>query len=186
MTDDRRWAAAADEHARAVEAFVDAMGRVPESTWHAPRAVGKWSPAALALHVCQAYEFGRDAVMTGAAMRLAVPAPMAWISRVVVLPILLARDRFPSGADAPAEVVPDLREAGQLARDALAARLQGAASAALDGLQRAARERPGLRVTHAYFGAMPPLQTLRLLSAHTRHHARGLAAAPGGVATEVV
>lgn len=177
MTDDRRWAAAADEHARAVEAFVDAMGRVPESTWHAPRAGGKWSPAALALHVCQAYEFGCDAMRSGAAMRLKVPAPVAWISRVVVLPVLLARDRFPSGADAPPEVVPDLVEAGQLGCDALAARLQRSAADALDALHRAARETPGLRVRHAYFGPMPPLQALRLLSAHTRHHVRGLRAA---------
>lgn len=174
MTDNRRWADAADEHARAVEAFVDAMAQVPAIRWHTPRAAGKWSAAALALHVCQAYEFGRDAVRTGAAMRLKVPPPVAWISRVVVLPMLLARDRFPRGADAPPEVAPDLREAGRLGRDALAARLRGAAAAALEGLQRAARERPGLRVTHAYFGAMPPLQALRLLSAHTRHHARGL------------
>jgi hypothetical protein len=185
MTHDRRWADAADEHARAVGAFVEAMVGVPAVRWHTPRAEGRWSAAALALHVCQAYEFGCDAVKTGTAMRLKVPAPVAWISRVVVLPILLARDRFPSGADAPAEVVPDLREAGQLGPDALAARLRCSAADALEALQRAARETPGLRITHAYFGPMPPLQTLRLLSAHTRHHARGLAAAPG-VATEAV
>jgi hypothetical protein len=177
MSDDRRWAEATDEHARAIAAFIDEMSRVPETGWHTARGPGKWSAAALALHVCQAYEFGRDAVKTGAAMRLKVPAPVAWISRVVVLPILLARDRFPSGADAPPEVVPDLREAERLGREALAARLRGAAVDALDGLQRAAREQPELRVTHAYFGPMPPLQTLRLLSAHTRHHARGLSVA---------
>ena len=185
MTHQRRWADAADEHARAVRAFVDAMVRVPELRWHTPRAAGKWSAAALALHVCQAYEFGRDAVRNGTAMRLKVPAPVAWISRVVVLPVLLARDRFPPGAEAPAEVVPDLAEAAQLGRDALAARLRCSAADALEALQRAAREAPALRVTHAYFGPMPPLQTLRLLSAHTCHHARGLAAAPD-VATEAV
>jgi hypothetical protein len=185
MTDERRWAEAADEHTRAVGTFVDAMVRVPESRWHVPRATGRWSAAAVALHVCQAYEFGRDAVNTGAAMRLKVPAPMAWVSRVVVLPVLLARDRFPRGADAPPEVVPDLRGAARLSRDAVAARLGRSAAEALDALRRAAHEEPGLRVRHAYFGAMPPLQTLRLLSAHTRHHARGLAAAPG-VATEGV
>jgi hypothetical protein len=177
MPDDRRWAQAAAEHARAVGGFVDALSRVPETMWHTPPAEGKWSAAALALHVCQSYEFGCDAVNTGAAMRLKVPAPVAWLSRVVILPILLARDRFPRGAEAPAEVVPDLHEAAQLGRDALAARLHGAAAEALERLQRAARERPALRVTHAYFGAMPPLQTLRLLNAHTRHHARGLPSA---------
>jgi hypothetical protein len=178
MIDDRRWAEAADEHGRAVRSFVEAMAAVPEASWHTARAAGKWSPAALALHVCQAYEFGRDAVKTGRAMRLKVPAPVAWMSRVLVLPVLLARDRFPGGADAPLEVVPDLQEALRIAQSALSARLEKAAADALDALCQASFSQPALRVTHAYFGPMRPLQTLRLLSAHTRHHTRGLVSAP--------
>jgi hypothetical protein len=103
MTDDRRRAEAADGHGRAVSSFVEAMAAVPAAAWHMARAAGKCSPAALALHVCQAYAF--------------------------------------------------------------------------DGLQRAAREQPTLRMIHAYFGPMPPLQTSDLLSAHTRHHPRGLTVA---------
>ena len=37
--------------------------------------------------------------------------------------------------------------------------------------------RPTTRITHAYFGPLPCFTTLRLLSAHTRHHVRGAAAA---------
>ena len=177
MTDDREGATRSDEHLRAVEGFLAAIAAVPETSWHAPRGSGRWSPAALSLHVCQAYEFGRDAATTGAAMRLKVPAAMAWVSRVAVLPILLALDHFPRGADAPEEVVPNLEEARQLDKPALTTRLRCSSAEAIDALGRAARDQPALRVTHAYFGAMPPLLTLRVLSAHTRHHAKGLAAA---------
>jgi hypothetical protein len=31
-------------------------------------------------------------------------------------------------------------------------------------------------MVHAYFGRLSPLQTLRLLSAHTRHHTEGMRA----------
>jgi hypothetical protein len=46
---------------------------------------------------------------------------------------------------------------------------------ALLGADAAGRSSP--RVVHAYFGAIAPRRALRLLSAHTRHHARGLEAA---------
>lgn len=169
-----RWTAAAVEHDEAVRAFLDAMARVPADTWQHPRAAGKWSAAALALHVCRAYEYGREAATTGAAMRLKVPPAAAWVSRVAVLPLLLAFDRFPKGADAPAEVLPDLDEAARSTPALLAARLQATAGETFTLLHDTARTRPLRRVTHAYFGPMSPLTTLRLLSAHTRHHAKGL------------
>ena len=169
-----RWTAAAVEHDEAVRAFLDAMALVPADAWQRPRAPGKWSPAALALHVCRAYEFGREAVTTGAAMRLKVPPAAAWVSRVAILPILLALDRFPTGADAPGEVLPDLDEAARLTPSLLATRLQATAGEALTLLRDTARTRPSSRCTHAYFGPLRPLTTIRLLSSHTRHHAKGL------------
>lgn len=173
MRDDP-WAAAAVEHDEAVRAFLAAMAGVHPDAWQRPRAPGKWSPAALALHVCRAYEFGHDAAATGAVMRLKVPPAAAWVSRVVVLPLLLALDRFPKGADAPGEVLPDLDEAGRLTPALLATRLGASAGQALALLRDTARANRSFRCTHAYFGPMRALTTLRLLSAHTRHHARGL------------
>jgi hypothetical protein len=173
MRDDR-WNAAAVEHDEAVHIFLDAMAGLPSDVWQRPRAPGKWSPAALALHVCRAYEFGREAATTGAVMQLKVPPVAAWVSRVAALPVLLALDRFPKGAEAPGEVVPDLDEAARSTPAQLAARLEATAGEALTSLRDIARTRPSFRCTHAYFGAMPPLTTVRLLSAHTRHHAKGL------------
>jgi hypothetical protein len=118
-------------------------------------------------------------------MRLKLPASAARISQVAVLPLLLALDCFPRGADAPIEVVPDLRKAEQATRQMVQVRLQQSAAEALEALRSGALEQPSLRITHAYFGPMRPLLTLRVLTAHTGHHARGFpatASAPTEVA----
>jgi hypothetical protein len=72
-------------------------------------------------------------------------------------------------------VRPDAEEAERATAAQAVARLRQSADAAAAALHLAARDRPAPRITHAYFGALRPLAALRLLSAHTRHHARGLA-----------
>ena len=109
-------------------------------------------------------------------MRMLVAAPVAWFSRVVILPLLLASGRFPRGARAPREVVPDLAEAQSLSQTDAVARLEHIAREAASALRDAARRRPMPTARHAYFGVLTPYTAFRLLSAHTRHHARGLAA----------
>ena len=175
MGDERRWTAAVVEHETVVRAFLTACRGVAPADWQRAPAPGKWSPAAVVLHVCQSYELGRDSVAGGPGMRLRVAPPVAWFSRTLLLPVILATKRFPLGATAPAEVVPDTAEARLLLPDAAAARLQRVSKQAAVALRRAAGERPAPRLTHAYFGALNPLAALRLLSAHTRHHARRLA-----------
>lgn len=169
-----RWPAALAEHEREVAAFLMVLQRMPADAWTRAPAPSRWSPAAVALHVCRTYELGRDAAAGGQSMALQVAPPLAWLSRTLLLPLLLATERFPHGARAPAEVVPDLAAAMHLTTVDAAARLRRAATEAAAGLRQAARERSTLRVTHAYFGPLTPLATLRFLSAHTRHHTRGL------------
>lgn len=179
MRDERRWAAALAEHETAVRALAAACERVAPADWQRSPAPMKWSPAAVVLHVCRAYELGRDAVTGGESMRPRVSRSFAWFSRTLVLPVILATNRFPRGTAAPVEVVPDAAEASLLRQDAAAARVQRVADQAALALREASRERPALRFTHAYFGPLSPHGTLRLLSAHTRHHARRLACPTG-------
>jgi hypothetical protein len=108
-------------------------------------------------------------------MRLMISQPGAWFLRTLMLPMIFATKRFPRGATAPVEVVPDAAEARLLMPDAAATRLQRVADQAAAALRRAAAERAATSFTHAYFGRLAPHATLRLLSAHTRHHARVLA-----------
>ncbi len=172
----RRWTAARAEHRAVLADFMTLVHRVPAAAWQAPLAPGKWSPAALTLHVIHAYEFGRDAAQGKSGMRLRVPALAAWVARHLLLPVLLARRRFPRGAESPPEVVPDLSAARSLTPAQAIERLEHTAHSAEAALAHAgAQGARAPRVVHAYFGALSPLQAQRLLTAHTRHHAQQLA-----------
>jgi hypothetical protein len=174
MSGEQRWSAALAEHESVLRDFLDRAGQVDPSSWQQPSEAGKWSHAALVLHVCRSYEMGRDAMRGAPSMRLRVPALQAWLSRIVLLPVLLATRRFPRGAEAPPEVVPDPAEARRLTIAEGRLRLERAAGEAVTALREAAGTRPVPQVTHAYFGALSPYWTLRLLTAHTRHHIVGL------------
>ena len=127
------------------------------------------------MHVCRAYELGRDSAAGGPGMRLLVRPRRAWALRTLLLPVILSTGRFPRGVPAPREIVPHPIASEQLSREGLLASLALIAQQAVDGLRIAAEQRPHHRMMHAYFGALTPLVALRLLSAHTQHHARRLA-----------
>jgi hypothetical protein len=171
---ERRWEAAIAEHETVVRDFLAACEQCPVSDWNTSPAAGKWPTAAVALHVCHAYELGQNALAGGPGMRLRVSKPYAWLLRNLLLPVIVATKRFPRGARAPREVAPDLEEARMLTPDAAAKRLTRVAAEAAAAFQQARRSRSAPLVTHAYFGPLAPYAALRMLSAHTRHHARGL------------
>ena len=176
MRQERGWSAALREHETVVRQFLAACGRIAPENWQRAPMPGKWTAAAVVLHVCRAYELGRDAASGGASMRLRVSSSAAWISRTLILPVVLATGRFPRGARSPREVIPDASEASLLLPDVAVKRLHDAAEQAAEALRQAAGRQPVPRVTHANFGPLAPLATLRLLSAHTGHHARDLTA----------
>lgn len=158
--------------------FLAACERCPSSDWNTSPAPGKWSTAAVALHVCHAYELGQNAMSGGPGMRLRVSKRYAWLLRNLLLPVIVATKRFPRGARAPREVVPDLEEARMLTPAAAAARLTRVAAEAAAAFRQARGNRSAPLMTHAYFGPLTPYVGLRMLSAHTWHHARALMRSP--------
>jgi uncharacterized damage-inducible protein DinB len=174
LPDNPSWTRALTEHAAALDTFIARIEAIPDTAWHRERAPGKWSPAALALHVIDSYRLGHDAIRSGGGgMRLRVAPWQAWIGRTIYFPAMLALGRFPQGAPAPSEVRPDLEAAARLDRAEAIATLRRVAEAAVTALVAAP---PSTRFVHAYFGGMSPRLTLRLLGAHTRHHAAGMVA----------
>ena len=168
----RRWNAAVKRHDAAVREFLAVCDNCASADWHRA-ANGKWSTAAVALHICTTYELGRDAMQRGAGMQPIFSKRDAWVLRTFVLPWILATSRFPR-AKAPREVVPDATETKQLTLDAVRTRLSRAAREASDALRTAGTSGSGTKMDHAYFGPLSPYTALRLLTAHTRHHTRGL------------
>lgn len=176
MTRPDDWRDAITDYEAAIDAFAVAIAHTDAARWHAWRANGGWSPAALALHVCLSYEVGTRAARGGAGMLLRASPAASWFARRIVLPLMLTARRFPRGARAPREVRPDEVETLQIDQPAMIARLRRAGAEAAEALQHATIATPTLRITHAYFGALSPYDTLRLLSAHTRHHCDGMRA----------
>jgi hypothetical protein len=172
--DGTAWNAARVEHHEVVAEFLATIDRFDEEQWQRLPRPKKWSAATLADHVAVTYAYGRDAATSGVGMRLLVPRPLAWAARTFILPRMLDSKRFPRGAEAPPEVRPAVANTVALTQDHAKAELAARAAEALAAFDRAVRERPTMTVTHAYFGALPLLQTLRMLNAHTRHHAQGM------------
>jgi hypothetical protein len=167
------WQQAVARDEAAVEDVIACWSVFDAGAWAAPVAPGRWSPALLADHLVRAYRLGAAVGTPAGTMQTALPRPLAWLAGRTVLPLLLATGRFPRGGQAPPEVVPQT-SAPDAAQGSAA--LRSAATAARAALVAANAHRPRPMVTHAYFGAMPPLLALRLLTAHTRHHAALLAA----------
>ena len=175
MSEERGWHAALDEHDMAVRELMATCGRIPLDRWHRSPAPGKWSPSGVVLHLCRAYEVGREAADGGPGMRLLVSPSRAWALRTLLLPVILRTQRFPRGVRAPREVVPLDATSARPTPDEALTRLEHVAREAAIALRRAADGRPVPRMMHAYFGPLGPRAALRVLSAHTRHHARALA-----------
>ena len=73
------------------------------------------------------------------------------------------------------QVAPSENETRLLTRDAARTRLLRAAKEAADAFRTAGTNAATPRMTHAYFGPLSTYTALRLLTAHTPHHARALA-----------
>jgi len=169
----RAWAVEVDAHAQAVAQFVNAARTIPTRQWQQPVAVGKWSPAEITAHVTEVYGVVRREVAGGVGMQVRGSPFRRWLLRYTVLPLLLRGGSFPPGARAPVETRPVTVLADQAA--AVAALEQGASQFMVE---LANRQMAGpVWLTHAYFGRAPALYGLRLITVHTRHHARQLARA---------
>ena len=171
------WAEALREHRSAVEAFAAAAAAVPAVRWREPRAPGKWSPAQETEHVLLAYDAAAADLAGDASGRLQLPRWQATLLRWLVLPRILRTGRFPRNAPAPRALRPRVDRGTQAEHVALLRERAAAFEAALVACQAAS---PSRRVMHPYFGAMALAPVLRLVTVHTRHHARALAAMGGG------
>jgi hypothetical protein len=168
------WTALMTDHASAVREFVESARRFPHPAWTRPLAPGKWSPAEITSHVTETYAVLRRELEGGPGMRLRGSPWQRWLFRHTMLPGILRGGAFPSGARAPREIRPgEIQKDPATALPALAAEAD-AFVRELSG--RAAHRR--LRLTHAYFGPMSARQSIRLVTVHTRHHARQLVTAP--------
>ncbi len=168
------WTAALAGHHAAVAEFIAAARAVPVEHWHAPRAVGKWSPAEETVHVTLAYRVLANELEGGPSMVVRGQWWQRTLLRLMVLPRILRSGKLPSGARAPRELRPP-----PATDDAatLLIRFDEAAASFTGALAAVRTLDPGRRLVHPYFGPLPLAHVLRFATLHTRHHLAFLPAA---------
>lgn len=172
MRGERKWRAAAEEHRAALRAFVETAEAVDEARWTHPLAAGKWSPAQVAEHCALVYEALLRELEGGAPMRMRVTPAWRTVLRWVLLPHVLFHRSFPVRAVAPREARPP---EGHPERGEVLERLRERGERFERELD-AARRGGGGRLTHPYFGTLPPTPALRFAAVHLEHHRRQLSA----------
>jgi GNAT superfamily N-acetyltransferase len=166
-------------HRLTVGGFLDHARALDLPQWNTPRAPGKWTPAQEAAHLALVYAAFTAPLRGGPPRALCVPAARAEELRRTVLPGILAGQAFPTGARAPEGTTPP-EEPGD--PRVLLPRLRAAAEEFEQAFRAAGATSPAARVVHPYFGPLPLLDLLGLLTAHTRHHQAFLPAGPNATA----
>ncbi|MFN2317778.1 MAG: DinB family protein [Gemmatimonadales bacterium] len=167
---DTAWSEAEVLHAATVRRYLATVGSVATDRWAAEPRPGKWSPGAVTSHLVLTYDALAGEQSAGLAIPIAFSPLKAWVLRTFVLPRLLKGRPFPPGVKAPREVRPKGDMSG---REVLAAEFERAAGRFLAAYQ-SARQRPGAKATHPYFGRLALSDMFRFASIHTEHHRRQL------------
>jgi hypothetical protein len=156
------------DHRAAVEEFFHLAAQVTSARWNTPRADGKWTPAQEVKHVILAYEaFTRD-LEGGTPMRLAGTPLKRVLWRVIGLGSILWRRKIPRGARAPRESRP---AEGDHDQQSLLNEFRERTNR-FEAIFRETWERnPGKTVTHPYFGSLDLVDSMKMCTVHTRHHA---------------
>jgi hypothetical protein len=103
-------------------------------------------------------------------MRIILPPFRRWLVRLRMMPSILSGGAFPPGVRAPKETRP--REVDANMGRALSVLSDKAELLVRELTDQVPHRR--VRLSHAYFGSLCPEDGLRLVTVHTRHHARQL------------
>jgi uncharacterized damage-inducible protein DinB len=166
------WSALVAGHSAAVQEFALTCRKVPSHLWHQPITAGKWTPAQVANHLTESYRVLRGELGGAPGMQLRLGLVKRWVLRRTHLPRILMTGTFPAGARAPRETRPGDSSGDP---DSCIQTLTTEAEGFVHELTERSQRGP-VRLTHAYFGRMSARQSLLLVTVHTRHHARQLAA----------
>jgi hypothetical protein len=157
-----------DDHRAAADEFFHRAAQVTSARWDTPRADGKWTPAQEVKHVILAYEAFTNELRGAGSMRLLGTPLKRMFWRAIGLTSVLVLRKLPRGARAPREIRPP---EGPHDQQELLTELREATEK-FEQVFRAACERDGRKtVSHPYFGALDLVDSLKMVTVHTRHHA---------------
>lgn len=162
----RRWRELVEEHRQALAELQTTAESLPETSWEAPRAAGKWSPAQIVEHLRLTCRTIQSELEGRGGMRVRTSWVRQRVLRLLLVPRILRSRKFPEGAPAVRELRPqsDARYDRRQTLDAL-----GEQAASLVATLAAA-DPAAVAVTHPFFGRLDPLQGLELATVHVQHH----------------
>jgi hypothetical protein len=160
------WAVLIADHRAALDAFLARVASLEPAIWSSPRAEDKWSPAEVSEHLRLTYSTLLAELQEKGGFRIRTRWWQRQLLRLFYLPGILRTGRMGRLAPAPREI-----------RPADAAYDQ---SSTLDHLRReghaflqalGATDLSTFKgLTHPFFGRLAPLEMLRVVTIHVRHH----------------
>jgi hypothetical protein len=142
-----------------------------QSTWHAPRAPGKWSPSQIVEHVARALDESSNVVAGTPSKFPTLPRIVRPLLRRVLFNRVLRTGKFPKGRTSKAFNPPRGPETPAQAR----VRLESAFVRFDEACRR--RVAAGQKVDTSLFGKVSVEDYARFQELHTRHHCRQMPAA---------
>lgn len=156
------------DHRAAVEEFFHRAAQVTSARWDTPRADGKWSPAQEVKHVALAYDAFTGELDGSGQMRLVGTPLKRLLWRAIGLTSVLWLKKLPRGARAPREIRPP---EGPHDQHELLAELRESTEKFEQVFRETWERNAAKTVNHPYFGALDLVDSIRMVTVHTRHHA---------------
>jgi len=152
-------------HREALQAFVATAEGLTADAWNARRPGDKWSPAQVAEHLRLTYAIVLAELAGRGGFRIRTKWWQQRFFRFLYLPRILERGSFPKGVPATREIRPG---DGPFDRSTLLAALQREGEELLQTIDGGDVANPS--VTHPFLGKLGPVDGMRFLTQHLRHH----------------
>jgi len=156
----------------AIDALALAAESMPSDAWTRRPSSEGWTPAQQVNHVVLTYRAMTHDVRDDRRAAFIGTAAQRRKWRLLGLAQIYFRGTLPRGAPAPREVRPPDYSPD---RATLLRELRSSVDEFERTMRSAARNRPGHRVAHPYFGWLSLRQAVRVCAVHTRHHLAALA-----------
>lgn len=152
-------------HRGALDDFVAIAEAIAPADWSSPVQETKWSPAEITEHLRLSYVAVRAELAGKGGLRIRTRWWQQRLFRLLYLPGILNRGRFPRGVPAIREIRPT---SGPFERQQLLAAFREEGERFLDAAGSAAAG--GATISHPFLGSLSLVEGIRFMTRHVRHH----------------
>lgn len=152
-------------HRRALLDFVDTAEAIDLAAWNVAAREEKWSPAQVTEHLRLSYVAVRSELAGQGGLRIRTKWWQQRLFRLLYLPGILKRGRFPRGVPSIREIRP---ASGPFDRQQLLAAFRDEGERFLDAVGSAPAD--SAAISHPFLGSLSLVEGVRFMTRHVRHH----------------